>query len=241
MGSQNRPETGRDSAALPGAAALAGGAATVIVVDDDPVVRRSVARLVRAVGYDVQTFATPQQFLEHPLPAGPSCVVLDICMDGMTGLEVQERLGCGDRQIPVIFLSGHGTIPTAAHGFKHGAQDFLEKPVRPAELLDAVRRAIDSDRGRAAGRAELHDIRTRFAGLTPREQEVMRLVVSGRLNKQAAAELAISEKTIKVHRARVMEKMRAESLAALVLMAERVHLTPPPAEMVVEAAPTWIY
>ena len=236
----NGMEIGRDSAA-PAGAATSGGAATVIVVDDDPVVRRSVARLVRAAGYDVRTFAAPQEFLRQQLPAGPSCVVLDMCMDEMTGLEVQERLASGDRQIPVIFLSGHGTIPIAAQGFKHGAQDFLEKPVRPAELLDAVRRAVDSDRSRGAERVELHDIRTRFAALTPREQEVMRLVVSGRLNKQAASELAISEKTIKVHRARVMEKMRAESLAALVLMAERVNLTPAPAEMVAEAAPTWIY
>ena len=216
-------------------------AATVLIVDDDPDVRRSVARLARAAGFDVKTFASPAEFLARPLPVGPACVVLDMCMDGMTGLQVQERLSRGNRQIPVIFLSGHGTVPTAVAGFKHGAQDFLEKPVLPTALLDAVRRAIDTDSRHSAEREELHGICARFNGLTPREQEVMRLVVSGRLNKQAAVDLNISEKTIKVHRARVMEKMRAESLPALVLMAERLHLTPAPADMVAEAAPTWIF
>src|SRR5918993_1097 len=128
------------------------GAATVVVVDDDAVVRRSVERLVRAAGFDVLTFAAPEEFLAHALPVGPSCVVLDMCMDGMTGLQVQERLGQRDRCVPVIFLSGHGTVPTAAAGFKHGAQDFLEKPVRPAELLEAVRRGGGKGRQHAAPR-----------------------------------------------------------------------------------------
>src|SRR5215204_4325527 len=122
-----------------GGAAANAGAAMVVVVDDDPLVRRSVARLVRSAGFDVKTFAAPQEFLAQPLPSGPSCVVLDMCMDDMTGLEVQERLSQGDRRVPVIFLSAHGTVPTAAAGFKHGAQDFLEKPARPGELLEAVR------------------------------------------------------------------------------------------------------
>ena len=215
--------------------------ATVLIVDDDADIRRSTSRLLRAAGYAVTGFASPQEFLEHPLPLGPCCVILDMCMDGMTGLEVQERLCESDRHVPVVFLSAHGTVPTAAAGFKHGAHDFLEKPARPKQLIEAVASAIARDRVHAAGRAELEDIRRRFAALTPREQEVMRLVVSGRLNKQAASELGISEKTIKVHRARVMEKMRAESLAALVLMAERLRLTPAPAELVAEASPTWIY
>jgi FixJ family two-component response regulator len=214
---------------------------TVLIVDDDADVRRATTRLLRSAGYAVSSFASPQEFLDHPLPIGPCCVILDMCMDGMTGLEVQERLRRGERRVPVVFLSAHGTVPTAAAGFKHGALDFLEKPARPKQLIEAVAFAIASDRVHAAGRAELEDIRRRFAALTPREQEVLRLVVSGRLNKQAAAELGISEKTIKVHRARVMEKMRAESLAALVLMAERLQLTPAPAELVAEAAPTWIY
>ena len=215
--------------------------ATVLVVDDDPAIRRSVSRLMRSAGYAVKTFASPSEFLSQPLPNEPACVLLDMCMDGMTGLEVQERLRQGDRRVPVVFLSAHGTVPTAALGFKHGAADFLEKPVRPDELLAAVGHAIEHDRSQAAGRAELDEFRQRFNGLTPREQEVMRLVVSGRLNKQAAAELDISEKTIKVHRARVMEKMRVESLAALVLTAERIGLTPAPTELVAEARETWIY
>jgi FixJ family two-component response regulator len=215
--------------------------ATVLVVDDDPAIRRSVSRLMLTAGYSVKTFASPTDFLSEKLPEAPSCVLLDMCMDGMTGLEVQERLRQGDRHVPVIFLSAHGTVPTAALGFKHGADDFLEKPVRPDELLDAVSHAIEHDRSQAADRAEVDQFRARFHGLTPREQEVMRLVVSGRLNKQAAAELDISEKTIKVHRARVMEKMRVESLAALVLIGERIGVTPPPTELVAEARETWIY
>jgi FixJ family two-component response regulator len=215
--------------------------ATIFIVDDDQAVRQSVSRLLRAAGYAAETFASPDEFLKSALPPGPCCVVLDMCMDGMTGLEVQERLCQGDRHVPVIFLSGHGTVPTAAAGFKQGAQDFLEKPFRPEELLREVGVAVERDRRHATDRADVEGIRGRFAELTPREQEVLRLVVSGRLNKQAAAQLEISEKTIKVHRARVMEKMRAESLAALVLMAERIRLTPPPAELVAEAAPTWTY
>jgi len=215
--------------------------ATVLVVDDDPSIRQSVSRLLRAARYSVVTFASPVEFLSHPVPAEPTCVLLDMCMEGMTGLEVQDLLRKSDRRVPVVFLSAHGTIPTAALGFKHGADDFLEKPVRSDELLAAVGRAVEHDRRQAADRAELDQFRQRFNALTPREQEVMKLVVSGRLNKQAAAELDISEKTIKVHRARVMEKMRVESLAALVLTAERIGLTPPPTELVAEARQTWIY
>jgi RNA polymerase sigma factor (sigma-70 family) len=215
--------------------------ATVLVVDDDPSIRQSVSRLLRAARYTVVTFASPVEFLSHPVPAEPTCVLLDMCMEGMTGLEVQDLLRKSDRRVPVVFLSAHGTVPTAALGFKHGADDFLEKPVRPNELLDAVGRAIEHDRRQTADRAERDQFRERFNALTPREQEVMRLVVAGRLNKQAAAELDISEKTIKVHRARVMEKMRVESLAALVLTAERIGLTPPPTELVAEARETWIY
>jgi len=216
--------------------------ATVLIVDDDAVVRRSVSRLVRSAGYTVQAFASPADFLRCELPAEPSCVLLDMFMDGMTGLEVQDQLRQRDRRhVPIVFLSGHATVPDAAIGFKHGAEDFLEKPVRPKELMDAVKRAIEHDRSQAAAHAELEGFRQRFEALTPREQEVMRLVVSGRLNKQAAAALEISEKTIKVHRARVMEKMRVDSLAALVLVAERLRLTPASAELVADAHETWIY
>ena len=198
---------------------------TVLVVDDDPAVRRSVARLVRSAGFTARTFSSPVDFLHQPLPTGPSCVVLDMNMDDMNGLEVQEALGKSDRQIPVVFLSGHGTIPTATASIKHGAEEFLEKPMQPRQLLDAVSRAVEHDRAHASERAAQDELRRRLETLTPREQEVMTFVVSGSLNKQTAAELGTSEKTIKVHRARVMEKMQVESLAELVLLAERLGVT----------------
>ena len=203
--------------------------ATVMVVDDDPAIRRSVARLMRSAGLGVRTFSSPAVFLREELPTGPACVLLDMCMDGMTGLEVQEALGRNERHVPVVFLSGRGTIPTAARSFKHGAEDFLEKPVRPTVLLEAINRAIDNDRLRSVDRLAREHARRLYESLTPREQEVLKLVVSGLLNKQAAAELGISEKTIKVHRARIMEKMGVESFAALVLMAERIGVAPPSA------------
>ncbi|HZN67750.1 MAG TPA: response regulator [Tepidisphaeraceae bacterium] len=202
--------------------------ATVLVVDDDPEVRRGVSRLLRSVGIAVRTFASPQRFFRERLPAGPACVLLDLCMEGMTGLEVQEALGRNGRGVPVIFLSGHATVPAAATGFRHGARDFLEKPFRPEELLAAVRQAIEEDRRQGVDRHQSELFQHRYERLTPREQEVMALVVSGQLNKQAAVELGISEKTIKVHRARVMEKMEVESLAALVLIAERLGVASTP-------------
>ena len=198
------------------------GDATVIIVDDDPGVRRAVSRLIRSAGFTVMTFASPARFLRQQLPSGPACVLLDMCMEGLTGLEVQEALERNERGVPIIFLSAHGTISTAAESFKHGAADFLEKPFRPQELLDAIRRAIEYDRASRTRREARDRARQRYDRLTPREQEVMRLVVSGLLNKQSAAELGISEKTIKIHRARVMEKMEVVSLAALVLTAEQI-------------------
>jgi RNA polymerase sigma factor (sigma-70 family) len=202
--------------------------ATVLLVDDDPAVRRGVSRLVRSAGFAVKTFASPEDFLRQELPTGPACVLLDLRMEGMNGLEVQDVLSRNDRRMPVVFLSGHGTVPTAATCFKHGAQDFLEKPVRPNDLLAALNRAIECDRSQNTDRADREKLRRRYARLTAREQEVMQLVVSGLLNKQAAAELGISEKTVKVHRARVMEKIEVESLAALVLIAERIGLVGAP-------------
>ena len=198
--------------------------ATVLVVDDDAATRRSVARLVRSLGLGVKTFASPEAFLRDELPAGAACVLLDMYMEGMTGLEVQEALRRNDRHVPVVFLSGRSTISTAVAGVKHGAHDFLEKPFRPSELIEAVNRALQHDRAGSADRATRAEFQRRFESLTPREQEVMALVVTGLLNKQAAAELGITEKTIKVHRARVMEKMNVESLAELVVIAERLGL-----------------
>jgi FixJ family two-component response regulator len=199
--------------------------ATVLVVDDDAATRRSVARLVRSVGFGVKTFASPAAFLRDEMPAGPTCVLLDMYMEGMTGLEVQNELRRSDRHVPVVFLSGRSTISTAVAGVRDGAEDFLEKPFRPSELIEVLSRALERDRAGSADRATRAEFQRRFDSLTPREQEVMTLVVTGLLNKQAAAELGITEKTIKVHRARVMEKMNVESLAELVVIAERLGLT----------------
>jgi len=201
--------------------------ATILVVDDDEQVRRGLSRLVRAAGYTVKTFGSPQKFLRHELPPGPSCVLLDMRMDGMTGLDVQEALRRDARHIPIVFLSGHGTIPAVAAGIKRGAEDFLEKPVEPRQLMEAIERAIDHDRSLGKERLERDELLQRYEALTAREREVMQLVVGGLLNKQSAAELGISEKTIKVHRARVMHKMRVDSLAELVRIGERIGVTVP--------------
>jgi len=198
---------------------------TVLIVDDDISVRRSAARLLRLSGFAVETFGAPAAFLRRELPAEPACVLLDMYMDGMTGLGVQEQLQRSERHIPVIFMSGRSTIATAVEGVRHGAEDFLEKPVQPKALIEAIRCALRRDSAGRSGRAQHADLQARYASLTPREREVMSLVVSGLLNKQSAAELGISEKTIKVHRARVMQKMRVVSLAELVLIAEYVGVT----------------
>jgi len=210
-----------------GGDARSGGAATVLLVDDDSTVRKSLSRVVRSAGFTIQTFATGEEFLRHELPTGPACVLLDMQMEGMSGAEVHEALRRNNRHMPVIFLSGYATVPSAVAEVKNGATDFLEKPVPPWVLIAAITRALENDRAGSDERANQAELERRFNTLTPREQEVMGLVVCGLLNKQAAAELGISEKTIKVHRARVMEKMYVEALAPLVLMAERLGLTEP--------------
>lgn len=205
--------------------------ATVFVVDDDIEIRKGVSRLAQSMGYSAKTFSSPADFLKEEFPSSPACVVLDMCMEGLNGLEVQDALRANPRALPVVFLSGHGTISAATAGIRYGAEDFLEKPVEPKVLVEAIQRAVEHDRQTSAHRSDCDDIRRRYDSLTPREQEVMALVVAGLLNKQVAAELGISEKTIKVHRARVMEKMRAQSLADLVRLAERIGIdTPVPAE-----------
>jgi FixJ family two-component response regulator len=200
------------------------GAATVLLVDDDPAILRSLSRLVRSAGFEVQAFASPEDFLRHQLPSGPACVLLDMQMEGMSGAEVHLALRRTARHVPVIFLSGCATLPSAVAEVKRGAADFLQKPVVSEVLLNAVNRAVNTDRAGSEERANEAEIERRYATLTPREQEVMLLVVSGLLNKQAAADLGISEKTIKVHRARVMEKMGVQALPQLVLMAQRLGL-----------------
>jgi RNA polymerase sigma factor (sigma-70 family) len=199
---------------------------TVFVVDDDALVRRSLERLVLSVGLRAKTFSTAQEFLECERPEGPACVVLDIRMPGLSGLDLQEKLSATGLDMPVIFVTGHGTVPMSVRAMKAGAVDFLQKPFDDQILLDAIQRAIDKDRQGREQRAGLRELELRLDSLTPREREVFALVVTGLLNKQIAGELGTSEKTIKVHRARVMQKMEADSLADLVRMGEKLAIRP---------------
>ena len=195
--------------------------ATVFVVDDDAAVRRSLERLIRTVGLDVETFPTAQEFLERGPLDGPGCLVLDVRMPGLSGLDLQAKLTDAGFRIPVVIMTGHGTIPMSVRAMKAGAVDFLQKPFDEQVLLDAVNQALERDRETRKTEAQRLEALRRMEALTPREREVFELVVRGLLNKQIAAELGAAEKTIKVHRARVMQKMEADSLADLVRMAER--------------------
>ena len=195
---------------------------TVFVVDDDPAVLKSLSRLLRSARLDVATFSSPREFLERHDPSALGCLVLDVAMPGLNGLELQEALTAKGSELPIIFLTGHGDIPMSVQAMKRGALDFLTKPVNDEDLLKAVHVAIEKDRLQRQTRAEVTEIQQRLATLTPREREVMEHVISGQLNKQTAADLGTVEKTIKVHRARVMEKMKVQSVAELVRLAERV-------------------
>jgi len=199
---------------------------TVFVVDDDPSVRRSTERLVRSLGFDVRTFASAKEFLEHARVPGPACLVLDVHLPGLGGLDLQRALTQAGVRIPIIFITGHGSIPMTVRAMKEGAVEFLTKPVRPRDLLAAVRAAIERDRGAQRARHEAAALRERYERLTPREREVLALVVAGQLNKQIAGGLATSERTVKFHRAHVMEKMAAGSLAELVQMAGQLGISP---------------
>lgn len=194
---------------------------TVFMVDDDPAVLKSLSRLLRASQFNVVTFGSPQEFLERHDPHTPGCLVLDVAMPGLNGLELQKALRVKGSAIPIIFLTGHGDIPMSVQAIKGGALDFLTKPVHDEDLLKAVVAALEKDRIERQSRAELDDIQERLATLTPREREVLIHVVSGQLNKQIAYALGTVEKTIKVHRARVMEKMKVGSVAELVRLTER--------------------
>jgi FixJ family two-component response regulator len=193
----------------------------VRVVDDDAAVLKSLDRLLRSAGFAVRTFPSSQDFLDQQDADAPGCVLLDLSMPGLDGLEVQQALaGTGDH-CPIVFISGHGDIPQTVRAIRAGAVDFLTKPFDKTQLLAAVRSAIEKDRAGRAARAERVSVGARIAALTPREREVMAHVVAGRLNKQIAAELGIAEKTVKVHRASVMKKMGVGSLAALVWLIGR--------------------
>ena len=195
---------------------------TVFVVDDDASVREALASLIGSVALHVECFATPGEFLHRARSDNPSCVVLDVRMPGLSGLEVQQRLAHTGRKMPVIFISAHGDIPMAVRAMKEGAIEFLPKPFRDEDLLTAIRQALDHDAIAVTKRAEALAVRARYAPLTNRQRQVIDLIVEGRLNKQIAAQLGLSENTVKVHRHRIMERMAASSVVELARMLERL-------------------
>jgi RNA polymerase sigma factor (sigma-70 family) len=197
-------------------------APVVFVVDDDPSIRSSLKFLLSSVGLQVESFESAESFLQRKPPDAPSCLVLDVRLRGLSGLDFQRELVGRNIRIPIVFVTGHGDIPMSVRAMKAGAIEFLTKPYRDQDLLDAVRIALERDRTRREQEKDLTDLRQRFESLTPREQEVISMVVSGMLNKQIAGELGTAENTVKVHRSRAMEKMNAQSVAELVKMIERL-------------------
>jgi len=200
--------------------------ATVLVIDDDADLRASVGRLLRSLGIDVQLFASIADFLKSDPPDGPTCLVLDVRLPGKGGLDFQRELAAANRELPIIFITGHGDIPMSVQAMKGGAIEFLTKPFRDQDLIDAIQLGLERDRVRRENENALADLRKRFASLSPREREIVIQVARGRLSKQIAYDIGIAEATVKVHRSRAMEKMKAGSLPELGQMAERLKLLP---------------
>jgi len=198
--------------------------ATVLVIDDDPDVRASVGRLLRSLGINVQLFASIADFLGSNPPDGPTCLVLDVRLPGQSGLDLQRELARAKRELPIIFITGHGDIPMSVQAMKGGAIEFLTKPFRDQDLLDAIQLGLSRDRSRREDEKDLAALRERFASLSPREREIVIQVARGRLSKQIAYDIGIAEATVKVHRSRAMQKMKAGSLPELGRMADKLNL-----------------
>jgi FixJ family two-component response regulator len=196
--------------------------AVIVVVDDDPSVRKGLERLIRSFGWQAETFASAQEFLDRPRTEAPSCLVLDLQLPGLSGLDLQKRMADAGLETPIVFLTGHGDIPASVKAMKAGAVEFLTKPVNEEDLLTAIQEAIERDRRTREEHADKRELQRRYESLTAREQGVMAQVISGLLNKQIAAELKITEDTVKFHRGNLMRKMQADSLADLVRMAENL-------------------
>ena len=207
-------------------AAMSDATSTVLVIDDDPDVRASVGRLLRSLGVDFQLFASISDFLKSDLPDCPTCLVLDVRMPGQSGLDLQRELAAANRKIPIIFVTGHGDIPMSVQAMKRGAVEFLTKPFRDQDLLDAIQLGLSRDRERRKNEKDLAALRERFGSLSPREREIVIQVARGRLSKQIAHDIGIAEATVKVHRSRAMQKMQAGSLPELGRMADKLKLVP---------------
>jgi FixJ family two-component response regulator len=200
--------------------------ATVLVVDDDPDLRASVGRLLRSVGINTQLFASIPDFLESNPPDGPACLVLDVRLPGQSGLDLQRELAAAKRELPIIFITGHGDIPMTVQAMKGGAIEFLTKPFRDQEFLDAIHLGLSHDRALRDSKKALAALKERFASLSPRERDIMLQVMRGRLSKQIAGDMGIAEATVKVHRSRAMRKMKVRSLPELGRMADKLKLGP---------------